>query len=302
MARRLGGAALSSLPLLLSPAEASSLARSRPVSFLDASWHMPGSPRKAHAEYTTGPRIPNAAFFDVDKVATVPYRVPARSEVADAQGLVSLPHMLPTPDRFGRALADLGVPEHAHIVAYDSVGVFSAPRLVWECQVMGRSASLLNGGLPRWIAEGHTVEDGPPRPASAGNSPTPERVQASALAEHVASYEDMVSNAASKEVDRAEVLDARSTERWALSCLLDRTSNDTRGSVSQARPPSLVPGCPRGTSRCPAHSPSLHFSVQNPQPTPLSAPSCRRPSSTASLLRPLASRYGPVSRRGTRPS
>lgn len=39
------------------------------VSFIDASWHMPNSPRKAHAEFLKK-RLPKARFLDLDQVAS----------------------------------------------------------------------------------------------------------------------------------------------------------------------------------------------------------------------------------------
>lgn len=39
------------------------------AAFIDASWHMPNSPRKAHQEFLKK-RLPNARFLDLDEVAS----------------------------------------------------------------------------------------------------------------------------------------------------------------------------------------------------------------------------------------
>ena len=39
------------------------------VSFVDASWHMPNSPRNAHQEFLKK-RLPKAQFLDLDQVAS----------------------------------------------------------------------------------------------------------------------------------------------------------------------------------------------------------------------------------------
>jgi thiosulfate/3-mercaptopyruvate sulfurtransferase len=47
-------------------------------------------------------------------------------------------------------------------VVYDSLGLFSAPRVWWTLRAFGASeVSILDGGLPAWIAEGRPLEEGP---------------------------------------------------------------------------------------------------------------------------------------------
>ena len=117
---------------------------------LDASWHMPASARDAAAEYGEA-HIPNAVFFDIDQVS---------------DGASPLPHMLPSPSEFAVAARRLGVSDASTIVVYDSVGLFSAPRVWWTFRAMGHDAvHVLDGGLPRWIAEGRPVESGWRNPA-----------------------------------------------------------------------------------------------------------------------------------------
>jgi len=115
---------------------------------IDATWFMPGAPRDARAEHAAR-HIPGAVFFDIDEIA---------------DHATSLPHMLPEPADFATHARRLGVEADSDIVVYDSEGLFSAPRVWWSFRAMGHAAvAVLDGGLPKWIAEGHPVEQGWPQ-------------------------------------------------------------------------------------------------------------------------------------------
>ena len=112
---------------------------------LDASWHMPADGRDAKAEFAQG-HIPGAVFFDIDGVAD------------HASGL---PHMLPPPPDFATAARRLGISPETRVVVYDSLGVFSGPRVWWSFRAMGHNrVFVLDGGLPAWVRDGHPVESG----------------------------------------------------------------------------------------------------------------------------------------------
>lgn len=122
------------------------------LSIVDGSWHMPAAGRDARAEYLAG-HIPGAVFVDLD-------------EVADKTS--PLPHMLPTPEQFAAKMGELGISEVKTIVVYDSVGLFSAPRMRWMLKTMGaKDVRILAGGLPKWKAEGRPLETGETKPAPA---------------------------------------------------------------------------------------------------------------------------------------
>lgn len=205
-------------PLVLSPNEVTALRHaSHNVKMLDASWFMPGSPRNAKEEFTAGPRIPGAGFFDVDAVAT-PHRVKARTEAADSSGHLSLPHMLPSPSAFACAIERLGIGPDTHVIAYDSHGVFSSPRLAWQFAAMGRQCSVLDGGLPRWIAEGNNVETGELLGAGqdekiGDHDQTDENHRLRLDEDFVATYADILENLRHDKGDRAAILDARPADR-----------------------------------------------------------------------------------------
>ena len=117
---------------------------------VDATWFMPGTPRDARAEHAER-HIPGAVFFDID-------------EISDHSS--PLPHMLPEPADFAVHARRLGVEPGSRVVVYDAQGIFSAPRVWWSFRAMGHANTfVLDGGLPKWIAEGHPVEAGwPMRP------------------------------------------------------------------------------------------------------------------------------------------
>ncbi|MBI1418713.1 MAG: 3-mercaptopyruvate sulfurtransferase [Limimaricola sp.] len=116
---------------------------------LDGSWHMPGAGRDAAAEYAAS-HIPGARFFDIDEIADL------RSD---------LPHMAPPPEKFISRMRAMGVGDGHQVVVYDSTGLFSAARVWWTFRLMGKTdVAVLDGGLPKWVAEGRSLSDMPPIP------------------------------------------------------------------------------------------------------------------------------------------
>ena len=69
-------------------------------------------------------------------------------------------------EQISRALSSCGVTPVSHVIAYDSEGTGKACRLLWTLDVIGHTSfSLLNGGLPAWLADGLPVEQIPNTPA-----------------------------------------------------------------------------------------------------------------------------------------
>jgi thiosulfate/3-mercaptopyruvate sulfurtransferase len=119
------------------------------VRVIDASSFMPGSDRDARSEYEAG-HIPGAVFFDIN-------------EICDTE--TDLPHMMPSAEKFASRVKKLGLGDGLRLVVYDSLGIFSAPRVWWMLRHMGHEdVVVLDGGLPAWIAAGHPLEDMPPVP------------------------------------------------------------------------------------------------------------------------------------------
>jgi thiosulfate/3-mercaptopyruvate sulfurtransferase len=126
------------------------------VTVIDASWYLPGEPRDPDAEYRDG-HIPGAVRFNLDAVADT---------------TTSLPHMLPTAADFGATVGAAGIGSADTIIVYDGAGLRAAPRVWWTFKVMGATdVRILDGGLPRWRAEGRPlavgIERRAPRPFAA---------------------------------------------------------------------------------------------------------------------------------------
>ena len=114
---------------------------------LDASWFLPPSDRNAKAEYEAA-HIPGARFFDLE-------------EISDQRS--NLPHMAPPVEKFMSRMRAMGVGDGHQVVIYDSTGIFSAPRIWWTFRLMGKTdVAVLDGGLPKWLAEERETEDLPP--------------------------------------------------------------------------------------------------------------------------------------------
>lgn len=114
---------------------------------LDASWYLPDMGRDGRADYDAA-HIPGARFFDIDEISD------HRSE---------LPHMMPPTEKFLSRMRKMGVGDGHQIVVYDGMGLFSAARVWWMFRLMGKTdIAVLDGGMPKWQAEGHPIEDLPP--------------------------------------------------------------------------------------------------------------------------------------------
>ena len=114
---------------------------------LDASWYLPTEDRNPREEFDSA-HIPGARFFDID-------------DISDHRS--NLPHMVPPVEKFLSRVRDLGVGDGHQIVVYDGSGLFSAARVWWLFKVMGHdNIAVLDGGLPKWIAEGRPVTNEPP--------------------------------------------------------------------------------------------------------------------------------------------
>jgi len=174
---------------------------------VDASWYLPAMERSGSTEYEVA-HIPGAVFWDIDRIA-------------DPDS--SLPHMLPSAEIFETHMAALGIGNDTNVVVYDGMGLFTAARPWWMLRTFGHDkVAILDGGLPKWIAEGQPVTDRPVprRTASFTASPRPGMVR---------DVDAMLENLNSK---FEQILDARSAGRFA-------------GTDSEPRPncrPGHIPG------------------------------------------------------------
>jgi thiosulfate/3-mercaptopyruvate sulfurtransferase len=114
---------------------------------VDGSLHLPTKQRDPKQEYAAE-HIPGALFFDID-------------DIADHSN--PLPHMLPSTVVFASKMKRMGIGDGTRVVAYDNEGLYSAARVWWMLRAMGHEdVAVLNGGLPKWKADGHPVTDEPP--------------------------------------------------------------------------------------------------------------------------------------------
>jgi thiosulfate/3-mercaptopyruvate sulfurtransferase len=124
----------------------------------DASWYLPQAGRNARGEYESA-HIPRAVFFDIEDLS---------DEKTD------LPHMLAPAPKFASRMRKLGLGDGNLIVVYDGAGLYSSPRAWWMLRVMGHEdVVVLDGGLPKWRAEGRPVEDLIPNPYPRHFTPRP---------------------------------------------------------------------------------------------------------------------------------
>ena len=117
----------------------------RDLVVVDGSWYLPAMNRDGFKEYQ-GAHIPGAVYFDID-------------EISDHGA--GLPHMLPSPEAFALHMRRLGIGDGMKIVVYDGAGLFSAPRVWWTFRVFGaKDVFILEGGFPKWRAEGRPIDAG----------------------------------------------------------------------------------------------------------------------------------------------
>jgi thiosulfate/3-mercaptopyruvate sulfurtransferase len=157
---------------------------------LDATYMLPGSGRDAQAEFRQA-HVPGAVFFDIDAIA-------------DAG--IPLPHMMPSAEQFARQVGALGVGDDTDVVVYDAHGLMSAARAWWMLRAFGHArVAVLDGGLPKWIAEGRPVATGD------ASAPSARTFFARPVPGAVALLDDV---AAASRTGAAQILDARAAERF----------------------------------------------------------------------------------------
>jgi thiosulfate/3-mercaptopyruvate sulfurtransferase len=159
------------------------------IRVIDASWYLPAANRDPKAEYDAA-HIPGARFFDID-------------EIADSQS--DLPHMAPPPEKFVSRMRAMGIGDGHQVVVYDGAGINSAARVWWLFQLFGKTdTAVLDGGLPKWVAEGREVEDMPPIL----------RDRHMTVQRHAQMIKDVTQVAAAAKLRDAQIVDARSDGRF----------------------------------------------------------------------------------------
>jgi thiosulfate/3-mercaptopyruvate sulfurtransferase len=159
------------------------------VAVVDGSFYLPALKRDAKAEFLAA-HIPGAVFFDIDAIA---------------DHSTDLPHMLPSAAQFSKDVGQLGIGQGVTIVVYDGAGLGGAPRVWWTFRVFGaKNVLILDGGLPKWRAEGRPVEAGVSKRA-------PRRFEAEFNTAVVADVSDVQRALAQRST---QVVDARPANRF----------------------------------------------------------------------------------------
>lgn len=155
---------------------------------VDATWFLPDAGRDARAEYLAA-HIPGAIFFDIDAISD-----------RDSP----LPTMLPPAAQFAEQIGALGIGDGRPIVLYDDAPHHTAARAWWMLRHFGIDASLLDGGLAKWRAEGRPLASGEVHVAAAAPvlRPDPDLVR---------TRDDLLANLAT---GAEQLVDARSAARF----------------------------------------------------------------------------------------
>lgn len=161
------------------------------VRVVDASCYMPGDERNAREIYKAQ-HIPGAVFFDIDDIA--------------ADDSAPLPHMMPDAIKFSAKVRKLGLGDGVRIVIYAQTGsALAACRAWWMLRHFGHNdVAVLDGGLPKWLAEKRPVTDAPTPPCE-------RHFTARANSFLLREIDQVMANITSK---REQLIDARAAERF----------------------------------------------------------------------------------------
>ncbi len=115
-------------------------------------------------------------------------------------------HPLPRAEDFAAFLEQHGVTAATQIVAYDDVGGQYAARLWWLARWIGLThVAVLDGGIPKWVADGYALETSLPAPRARGEvTPRPD----------AAARVDAVEVLARVQSGQGLIIDARAAERY----------------------------------------------------------------------------------------
>jgi thiosulfate/3-mercaptopyruvate sulfurtransferase len=176
------------------------------VRVVDASFKLPGITPTAREDYDRG-HIPGAVYFDVDDIA--------------APG-TSLPHMIPSLELFAQKMGALGIGNDDRVIVYDGAGLSSAGRAWWMLRLFGHhDVALLDGGLPKWRAEGRPIDTVVPHPPRRHFTP---RFDPALVRDRQALLDNLSSR-------REQVVDARAAGRF------EGTAEETRPGLRRGHIP-----------------------------------------------------------------
>lgn len=175
---------------------------------VDATLLLPDTGRDARSEYLES-HVPGAAFFDFDRIA----------DLANP-----LPRHFPDSERFAAEIGALGISNDSHVIAYDTHGIYSAPRVWWLFRQYGYDkVSVLDGGFRAWCAAGLPLESG-------DTTIVQRRFVPGAPRGLIVDWTDVL---AAIQTDEIQILDARTPERYA-GAQLDRYPGTRNGRIPKS--------------------------------------------------------------------
>ena len=159
------------------------------VRILDASLYLPTDGRNGRELYDAE-HILGARFFDID-------------DIADDHS--PLPHMLPPVEKFVSRIRRMGIGDGHRVIVYDQQGIYSAARVWWMFRLFGhQDVAVLDGGLPKWKAEGRPLDDEPVDP----------RERHFTARRNAAMVRDVTQMARAVKLGDEQIVDARAAERF----------------------------------------------------------------------------------------
>eukprot|EP01041_Mallomonas_annulata_P012680 gene12680-26706_t len=141
-------------PPVLSATQAIKFSNENPnIKFVDGSWGL-DKKRDHYSEFLSA-RIPSSSWFDLEGIS---------------DHSSSLPHMLPTSEKFSECVSKLGISSTDHVIVYTTPGCFSAARVWWTFKAFQHAkVSVLDGGLDAWRNAGGPLLSGPVDETPLGN-------------------------------------------------------------------------------------------------------------------------------------
>jgi thiosulfate/3-mercaptopyruvate sulfurtransferase len=177
---------------------------------VDVRWYL--DPSKSGRRAFEAGRIPGAVFMDAETDLSAP---------GGRRGGPYGRHPWPGAEQVARVIGQAGIDDRVDVVAYDDQAGAVAARLWFVLRAYGHSrVAVLDGGIPKWLAEGRPLETGSP-----SAPPEPRRFTPRSLPGWIVTKEQLVAGQAG-----GPVLDARVPERY-------------RGDVEPIDPrPGHIPG------------------------------------------------------------
>jgi len=115
------------------------------LKIFDATFYLPDSGLVAEEEYKKK-HIPNAIFFDINKIA-------------DPNN--SLPHMIPSKDLFSKMMQNIGLNKDDEIIIYDNSPFLSSARAWFLFRYFGHDKIfIMQGGVKNWENNGGNITNG----------------------------------------------------------------------------------------------------------------------------------------------